>query len=192
MLVKTAIFGGDANWGRILQTIGAARVGVRLARTTVRLGGVVVFRSRRPTAGQAARRPRPPRARGPGGADRGRPRPRPRRRADLHLRISATTTCGSTRSTRLAPAPFESKHRACAERGWLGGRKLRSSELLAADERAVVSAGDARKGLQNRMDAFRIHAEDAFLLRFAPVIPHGHETTRSMPFAVRSSSHWSG
>ena len=54
MLVKTALFGGDANWGRILQTIGAGRVALRLARTTVRLGGVVVFRNGA-SAGPAAR-----------------------------------------------------------------------------------------------------------------------------------------
>ena len=28
--MKTAIFGGDANWGRILQTLGAAGVALRL------------------------------------------------------------------------------------------------------------------------------------------------------------------
>jgi glutamate N-acetyltransferase/amino-acid N-acetyltransferase len=33
--------------GRILQTIGAGRIALRLARTSVRLGGVVVFRERR-------------------------------------------------------------------------------------------------------------------------------------------------
>jgi glutamate N-acetyltransferase/amino-acid N-acetyltransferase len=54
MLVKTAIFGGDANWGRILQTVGAGRVAMRLARTSVRLGGVVVFRDGAST-GPAAR-----------------------------------------------------------------------------------------------------------------------------------------
>jgi glutamate N-acetyltransferase/amino-acid N-acetyltransferase len=54
MLVKTALFGGDANWGRILQTIGAGRVALRLSRTTVRLGGVVVFRNGA-SAGPAAR-----------------------------------------------------------------------------------------------------------------------------------------
>ena len=32
MLVKTALFGGDPNWGRILQTVGAARVRARAAR----------------------------------------------------------------------------------------------------------------------------------------------------------------
>ncbi len=55
LLVKTALFGGDANWGRILQTIGAGRVPLRLARTQVRLGGVVVFRDGA-SAGPAARR----------------------------------------------------------------------------------------------------------------------------------------
>lgn len=55
MLVKTAIFGGDANWGRILQTIGAARVELRLDRTEVQLCGVPVFR-RGASTGPAARR----------------------------------------------------------------------------------------------------------------------------------------
>jgi len=55
MLVKTALFGGDANWGRILQTVGAARVRLRLDRSAVRLGGVTVFRSGA-SAGPAARR----------------------------------------------------------------------------------------------------------------------------------------
>ena len=54
-LVKTALFGGDPNWGRILQTIGAGRVPLRLARTRVRLGGVLVFRDGA-SAGPAARR----------------------------------------------------------------------------------------------------------------------------------------
>jgi glutamate N-acetyltransferase/amino-acid N-acetyltransferase len=54
-LVKTAIYGGDPNWGRILQTLGAGRVALRLDRTVVRLGGVVVFR-RGASAGPAARK----------------------------------------------------------------------------------------------------------------------------------------
>jgi glutamate N-acetyltransferase/amino-acid N-acetyltransferase len=54
LLVKTALFGGDANWGRILQTLGAGRVRLALPRTQVRLGGVVVFR-RGTSAGPAAR-----------------------------------------------------------------------------------------------------------------------------------------
>jgi glutamate N-acetyltransferase/amino-acid N-acetyltransferase len=55
LLVKTAIFGGDPNWGRILQTLGAGRVALNLARTEVKLCGVVVFR-RGASAGPAARR----------------------------------------------------------------------------------------------------------------------------------------
>jgi glutamate N-acetyltransferase/amino-acid N-acetyltransferase len=55
MLVKTAIFGGDPNWGRILQTIGAGRVELRLEQTEVRLCGVAVFR-KGTSAGAAARR----------------------------------------------------------------------------------------------------------------------------------------
>jgi glutamate N-acetyltransferase/amino-acid N-acetyltransferase len=53
MLVKTAIFGADPNWGRILQTVGAGRVRLRLPRTRVDLAGVTVFRHGAP-AGPAA------------------------------------------------------------------------------------------------------------------------------------------
>jgi glutamate N-acetyltransferase/amino-acid N-acetyltransferase len=55
MLVKTAIFGGDPNWGRILQTVGAGRVEIRAERAAVELGGVPVFRHGA-SAGPAARR----------------------------------------------------------------------------------------------------------------------------------------
>jgi glutamate N-acetyltransferase/amino-acid N-acetyltransferase len=55
VLVKTALFGGDPNWGRILQTIGAGRVEIDLARAEVRWAGVTVFRNGR-SAGPAARR----------------------------------------------------------------------------------------------------------------------------------------
>jgi glutamate N-acetyltransferase/amino-acid N-acetyltransferase len=54
-LVKTALFGGDPNWGRILQTVGAGEVALDLSRTEVTLGGVTVFRHGAPT-GPAARR----------------------------------------------------------------------------------------------------------------------------------------
>jgi glutamate N-acetyltransferase/amino-acid N-acetyltransferase len=55
MLVKTAIFGGDPNWGRILQTVGAGQVEIRLDGALVKLCGVEVFR-RGASAGPAARR----------------------------------------------------------------------------------------------------------------------------------------
>jgi len=54
MLVKTALFGGDPNWGRILQAVGAGEVRVNLEGTEIRLGGVTVFR-RGASAGPAAR-----------------------------------------------------------------------------------------------------------------------------------------
>jgi glutamate N-acetyltransferase/amino-acid N-acetyltransferase len=54
LLVKTALFGGDPNWGRILQTVGAGRVRLDLPRTEVRLCGVPVFR-RGASTGVAAR-----------------------------------------------------------------------------------------------------------------------------------------
>lgn len=54
MLVKTAVFGGDPNWGRILQTIGAARIAWHPERTEIRVGGVPVF-TRGRSAGPAAR-----------------------------------------------------------------------------------------------------------------------------------------
>lgn len=55
MLVKTAVFGGDPNWGRIMQTIGAGRVRWSHETTRVRVGGVVVF-ARGRSAGPAARK----------------------------------------------------------------------------------------------------------------------------------------
>ena len=55
MLVKTAVFGGDPNWGRILQTLGAARIAWDPEKIRVRVGSVVVF-ARGGSAGPAARK----------------------------------------------------------------------------------------------------------------------------------------
>ncbi len=55
LLVKTAIFGGDGNWGRILQTVGAGQVRIALDRAEIKLGGIAVFRAGAST-GPAARR----------------------------------------------------------------------------------------------------------------------------------------
>jgi glutamate N-acetyltransferase/amino-acid N-acetyltransferase len=54
-LVKTAVFGSDPNWGRILQTVGAAQVAIRLDRAIVKLCGIAVFRNGA-SAGPAARK----------------------------------------------------------------------------------------------------------------------------------------
>lgn len=53
-LVKTAVFGGDPNWGRILQTLGAGRIAWSPDATRIKVGGVVVFAHGR-SAGPAAR-----------------------------------------------------------------------------------------------------------------------------------------
>ncbi|MAG32421.1 MAG: bifunctional ornithine acetyltransferase/N-acetylglutamate synthase [Deltaproteobacteria bacterium] len=55
LLVKTALFGGDPNWGRILQTLGAGQIAWNPDKTRVQVGGVVVF-SRGRSAGSAARK----------------------------------------------------------------------------------------------------------------------------------------
>lgn len=55
LLVKTAVFGGDPNWGRIMQTIGHGQIAWHAEKTRVRVGGVVVFSKGR-SAGPAARK----------------------------------------------------------------------------------------------------------------------------------------
>jgi len=50
-LVKTALFGGDPNWGRIVQAIGAAGVKLSPANVDVRIGGVQMLRGGEPSGG---------------------------------------------------------------------------------------------------------------------------------------------
>jgi len=50
-LVKTALFGGDPNWGRIVQAIGAAGVRLQPAQVDVRIGGVQMLRGGEPSGG---------------------------------------------------------------------------------------------------------------------------------------------
>jgi glutamate N-acetyltransferase/amino-acid N-acetyltransferase len=54
VLVKTALFGGDPNWGRVLQTVGAGRIDLDLAKAEVKWAGVTVFKNGR-SAGPGAR-----------------------------------------------------------------------------------------------------------------------------------------
>lgn len=44
LLVKTALFGGDPNWGRVVQAIGAAGVPLRPADVAIRIGGAPLLR----------------------------------------------------------------------------------------------------------------------------------------------------
>jgi glutamate N-acetyltransferase/amino-acid N-acetyltransferase len=48
LLVKTAIHGGDPNWGRLIAVAGRAGVAFELSRAAVAIGPVVLFRDGRP------------------------------------------------------------------------------------------------------------------------------------------------
>jgi glutamate N-acetyltransferase/amino-acid N-acetyltransferase len=56
LLVKTAVFGGDPNWGRILQTLGAGGIAWNPKTCRVRVAGVVVFSKGRSTGPKARQR----------------------------------------------------------------------------------------------------------------------------------------
>ncbi len=47
-LVKSAVFGADANWGRIIAAVGRAGVPVNVATVDIRLGDIVVLEQSRP------------------------------------------------------------------------------------------------------------------------------------------------
>jgi glutamate N-acetyltransferase/amino-acid N-acetyltransferase len=54
MLVKTALFGADPNWGRVVQAVGAAGVPLRARDVGVRFCGVEVLRRGEPIGGESA------------------------------------------------------------------------------------------------------------------------------------------
>jgi glutamate N-acetyltransferase/amino-acid N-acetyltransferase len=57
LLVKTAVHGGDPNWGRLVAAAGRAGVPFELAKAAVRIGGIVLFEDGQPhdaNAGKAA------------------------------------------------------------------------------------------------------------------------------------------
>jgi len=53
-LVKTALFGGDPNWGRIVQAAGAAGARLTPGRVDVTIGGAQLLRGGEPTGGVTA------------------------------------------------------------------------------------------------------------------------------------------
>jgi glutamate N-acetyltransferase/amino-acid N-acetyltransferase len=55
-LFKTALFGGDPNWGRVIQAVGAAGVPLVPARVGVRIGGVELLRGGEPSGNAASLR----------------------------------------------------------------------------------------------------------------------------------------
>ena len=97
-LVKTALYGNDPNWGRILAAVGTTAGRVRAGRPgrghQRRVGVPGRRRGRRPVQGGPGR---------PGGAHHG----RPRRRRPTRRRCGPTTcrsrTCTRTRRTRREP-----------------------------------------------------------------------------------------
>lgn len=48
LLVKTALFGGDPNWGRVLAAVGASGEAIAPERLDITYGGVPIFRAGRP------------------------------------------------------------------------------------------------------------------------------------------------
>jgi glutamate N-acetyltransferase/amino-acid N-acetyltransferase len=48
LLVKTAIHGGDPNWGRLIAVAGRAGVAFELSRAAVYIGSIVLFKDGRP------------------------------------------------------------------------------------------------------------------------------------------------
>jgi glutamate N-acetyltransferase / amino-acid N-acetyltransferase len=55
LLVKTAVHGGDPNWGRLVAAAGRAGVPFDLSRASVRIGGIVLFESGQPHDSNAAK-----------------------------------------------------------------------------------------------------------------------------------------
>jgi glutamate N-acetyltransferase/amino-acid N-acetyltransferase len=55
LLVKTAIHGGDPNWGRLIAVAGRAGVAFELSRAAVQIGPVVLFKDGRPFDEEAPR-----------------------------------------------------------------------------------------------------------------------------------------
>jgi glutamate N-acetyltransferase/amino-acid N-acetyltransferase len=58
LLVKTALYGADPNWGRIACALGYSGARFRPERTIIRIGGIVVARAGRPTGKAFERRAR--------------------------------------------------------------------------------------------------------------------------------------
>ncbi len=58
LLVKTAVFGGDPNWGRILAAVGKARGAFDPESMSIRVAGVTLFRRGEPVGERAERKAR--------------------------------------------------------------------------------------------------------------------------------------
>ncbi|HEY2409549.1 MAG TPA: bifunctional glutamate N-acetyltransferase/amino-acid acetyltransferase ArgJ [Polyangiaceae bacterium] len=56
LLVKTALFGRDANWGRLLAAAGRAGVAFEPERASIAIGGIEIFKSGVPVGAEAEKR----------------------------------------------------------------------------------------------------------------------------------------
>jgi glutamate N-acetyltransferase/amino-acid N-acetyltransferase len=54
LLVKTAVHGGDPNWGRLVAAAGRAGVPFELSKAAVKIGGIVLFENGQPYDSNAA------------------------------------------------------------------------------------------------------------------------------------------
>jgi len=55
LLVKTAVHGGDPNWGRLIAAAGRSGVPFELSRAAVRIGGIVLFEDGQPHDANASK-----------------------------------------------------------------------------------------------------------------------------------------
>ena len=196
-LVKTAAFGRDPNWGRVLAAAGSAPwnggfAHVDVDRLTVSFDGTRRVRARRADRREArARRRGRRRSTSTSGSAPGAPRTsRP---------TSRTTTSGSTRSTRRDAASCSSsagrvaprlgRTRARASRGRRRGR--RRPRRRAADHRGAASAR-ARRASSSTAAASRIQRRSPSCAgRWSPSgpsCPPQSAPRRSVSSATRSAS----
>ena len=120
-LVKTAAFGHDPNWGRVLMAAGSAPYGDGFARLETDRLTVALRRRRRIRRGIADRHRAG--ALGRGLQDRSASSASVTAPPAIWRQISRTTTCASTRSTRREP------DRPQARRARRGGRQRRGAGL---------------------------------------------------------------
>ena len=133
-LVKTAIFGSDANWGRIAAAAGYADAAVDPDRLDITVNGVLLCRGGVAAGGRTRCRPL-----GQGGAGRGRPRARRRHGGHPHdgpvARLRGGEQCLPLLTARSSASPTPVRRRPCSPRrcpGCSGSTGGSSSSSTAA------------------------------------------------------------
>ncbi len=137
-LVKTALFGRDANWGRILAAAGSAPYNGGYARVDAVPPHALAGTARRCSSHGAPQHVEPDVERRPG-RDRARPRPRRRPPRATSRATSRTSTSGSTRSTAREPRRREGRRR---RRGRVGRGRPRAGARARGVRRPRRGAAD--------------------------------------------------